>query len=539
MMPHNLTCTECRARLPWYVAGSLAADERSALEQHLAGCVDCRREAATWEAIAAMLDDKDRRIAAERHAGDAWLDLRNRLPAQAPFPVGKSEREARRTLQRDPNAHDAVPPHISLVPSKQLRHPARYLALLVAALLIVLSVALFGVFGGQLRRGKATAVTATGTPASCPASALSATIPADAIIQDISMTSPRDGWAVGWIQMMTPQDNVVVKGAVLLHLQNCHWQRVDATSIPAAELASVSMTSATDGWAVGATADNKLLVLHYTGGDWQQVQLPGITYLGVDTFGTVVRMVSSTEGWMLIDGGGTHIDPYTKKYDEILLHFKGSAWVPVPLTFDPAGALILTDIAATTPDDCWIVGYSTVYVPGGDGFDVAHYHDGTWTTWTDSQLGISFPTFYSVTMASPTDVWISGNYGTNGATSLLLRYDGSQWRREKIASLSEQDGISTIAALSPTELWAFASTAQTSYFGPQPTVHAIGGHYQDGTWTLDTLPGDIGAVDAVSFLSASEGYAVAQVDSNTIPQVRSSTELLHYVNGSWSVIPSQ
>ena len=248
-MPHNLTCTECLARLPWYVAGSLAADERSALEQHLASCVDCRREAATWEAITAMLDDKDRRISEERRAGDAWLDLRNRLPAQTPIPVRKYEHEPHRTLEVGLNAHGTGSPHAFRLSSKQLRHPARYLALLVAAVLIVLSVALFGVFGGQLRRGKAAAVTATSTPASCPTSALSATIPADAIIQDISMTSPRDGWAVGWIEIITPQDNVVVKGAVLLHLQNCHWQQVDATSIPAAELASVSMTS-TLSWGV-------------------------------------------------------------------------------------------------------------------------------------------------------------------------------------------------------------------------------------------------------------------------------------------------
>jgi hypothetical protein len=178
-------------------------------------------------------------------------------------------------------------------------------------------------------------------------------------------------------------------------------------------------------------------------------------------------------------------------------------------------------------------------VSGGDAFDVAHYHDGAWTTWTDSQLGISYPIFYGVTMASPTDVWITGDYGENGTSSLLLRYDGSQWRRETIAGLPGQDGISTIAAISPTELWAFSSTAQSSYFGPPPPVHAIGGHYQNGTWTVDMIPGDIGSVRAVSFLSASEGYAVAEVESNTNPPLPVSTELLHYVNGSWSVIPSQ
>ena len=538
MTPDDLTCTQCREHLPWYVTGTSSEGEWSAVERHLAGCADCRREAETWGTIATMLGDEESRIPPDTHAGDAWFALRNHLSARTVSPERGSETRQGHLVDPSTNFRGPLSIPAVVVAPPQARHPARRRALVATALLVVLSVALFGFFGEQLRHAKAPAVAAssTSTPAGCAAGTLDATIPPNTILQDISMTSPRDGWAVGWIEIITPQDSVVVKGAVLLHLQNCHWQRVDATSIPAAELVSVSMSSATDGWAVGSTADNKLLVLHYAGGDWQQVQLPGITYGFVDGFGTVVRMVSSTEGWMLIDGGKTHTDPYTSKYAYTLLHFRGSAWVPVPLTFDPAGALIFTDIAATTPDDCWIVGYSTGNVSGSDDFGVAHYHDGAWTTWTDSQLGISYPIFYSITMASPADVWISGDYGENGSTSLLLRYDGSQWRREQIAGLPEQDGISTIAAISPTELWAFSSTAQSSYTGPPPPVHAIVGHYQNGTWTLDTIPGDIGSVSAVSFLSASEGFAVAQVDSNTYPPL---TELLHYVNGVWSVIPSR
>jgi hypothetical protein len=79
MTPNDLTCTECRERLPWYMTGSFSDGDWSAMNRHLASCVDCRREEATWDAIAAALDDEDRRIPDDTHAADAWEQLQQRI----------------------------------------------------------------------------------------------------------------------------------------------------------------------------------------------------------------------------------------------------------------------------------------------------------------------------------------------------------------------------------------------------------------------------------------------------------------------------
>ena len=67
----------------------------------------------------------------------------------------------------------------------------------------------------------------------------------------------------------------------MMRYQHCAWS-VAGQGIPSADLYNVTMTSASDGWALGATdfptgsvltVDLQALLLHYTGGAWQRVNL--------------------------------------------------------------------------------------------------------------------------------------------------------------------------------------------------------------------------------------------------------------------------
>lgn len=538
----DLTCSACRERLPWYVAGRLAQDERSAVAQHLANCADCEREAALWRAVAAQLTDEDQRIPLDTHADQAWLTLRSRLPQQRRIAAPAQQRKGQRM---DPNADSLSAPD---QPDTPPRRPSRRaaLALPAAVALIALAVALYGLFGAQLRRNERIGASVTPTPTACASDALGASLPPNAIISDISMTSPRDGWAVGWVQQGGPEQTVAPK-TLLLRFQNCQWQPT-GESIAAAELFSVSMSSATDGWAVGATVIDEsgaqapsttphswgsaqLLALHYVDGQWQRASLPS----GTSGFSAKVRMTASGDGWMLIDSGKSHTDPYTVKNAYTLLHYQSGAWTPVPLTFDTSGALELWDVAALAPDDCWVVGYGTT---ASETFAVAHYHQGVWTTWSASQLGMTYPTLYAITMSSPTDVWVAGSYGYQDATGdhsapLALRYDGVTWTREPIGDYGDQHeghDIMTLAAQAPTELWAFPQTFQLD----TPRYHMA--HGSNGVWTwVAATPDSILSVNTAVFVSESEGFAAAETQT---PTGRASI-LLHYANGAWSAIPAR
>lgn len=546
-MTHDLTCSECREHLPWHVGGRLPESVRSAVARHLAACDACRKEAALWEAVSATLAEEERRVPADMQAEAGWRALRESLPVRSSW--RQSDGVLRLTGEAPEGRGRVTSRPVSPQPSRESsRRPA--LALAAAILLIGLSAALFGVLGVQLRHGNApaAAATSTATPAACPPGTLTASVPANARIADISMTSPRDGWAVGWIEDDAQQGTAAPTppASLLLHFQNCHWQP-SSGGLAATELYSISMISAGNGWAVGATVTDfsilqsngvtthqwvpdKLIVLRYAAGQWQRTNVPGVT----SGLGAKVRMTAAGDGWMLVDGGKTHTDPYTAKYAYTLLHYQGGAWTPVPLRFDASGTLELWDVAATIPDDCWIVGYGTA---AGDDFAVSHYHAGAWTTWSGKQLGVTYPDLYSIAMTSPSDVWVAGSYpyknaGGDNIGPLVLHYDGATWTRENVGNYQDTStndhGIMSIAAVSAKDIWAFPALFEFS--GGQ--YHMA--HDASGVWTWGVMPARILSIVSTSFVSAAEGFAVASTPSRT----GSTTVLLHYLNGTWSVIPS-
>jgi anti-sigma factor RsiW len=533
----EMSCSACRELLPWQIAGTLAPDEGATVERHLAGCPACQREADLWRAVAGALADGER-AALPKSAGDAeagWQALRLRLAPRGPVVLTQQAAPQREAAAGRMLSLDARPP--------RRRRPT--LAAPAVVLLVALIAALFVGFGARLRQARTPAVSATATPSACAPGALRATIPANGRLSDLSMTSPRAGWAVGSIVKGSDPMTATYQ-TLLLGFQQCQWAPVGA-SIVSAELESVSMVSATDGWAVGLTNpaanDSALLALHYMGGAWQRVSVPAAP---TGVVGAKVRMTSAGDGWMLLDLGGRHVTPYQKQYSYTLLHYQSGIWTPTPLSFDPSGELILWGIASNSPDDCWIDGYA-----GGVGndFAVAHYHQGQWTTWSDQQLGVPAPALYVIAAPAPDDVWVAGSYGYQDANGdhtgpLVMHYDGARWTRAPVGDYQDGSGGHTIMALAANgsgEAWAF-----TEVFGGGGQAYIA--HEINGAWTWAPAPSPTHGVSTSSpaqgpepvvgigsavFVSDTEAFAPA-----TIAQKETlGGAILHYANGVWSVLP--
>ncbi|HEX8981567.1 MAG TPA: zf-HC2 domain-containing protein [Ktedonobacterales bacterium] len=532
-MTPDLTCSACRERLPLYRSGNLSTSERMAVERHLAHCKACQAEGRLWSAVASALDASDKRIPPDAQEAAAWLTLRSALTQRSPE-TSFSEHPLRLVDSDTPSSSTRWQKSAQ---SGRARRPA--FALPAVALLVAMIVAIFGVIGSHMRHEARRVVTTTGAPTTCAASALHAMLPQGAGLSDISMTSPRDGWAVGWIG--DPSSATAPK-TLLVRFQNCQWQPV-ADNIPAAELLSVSMRSASDGWAVGVmlkdfnptpTSDNPqhqwggvhVIVLHYDGSQWRSVSVSGV---GAAIYAKV-RMTSSGDGWMLVDGGGLHVTPYTKAYAYTLFHYQNGEWSQVPLTFDPSHSLILWDIAAVAPNDCWVVGYGT---QSGGNFMAAHYHDGTWTTWSGQHIGVTYPAMYSVSMSAPDDVWLSGSYPYKDANGdhvgpLVAHFDGVHWTREQVSNVQDSmadPSLMKIAAAAPSDVWAF------TWKEGGGSMSMSMAHKSAGVWTWSPPPEGIIDIKSVSFVSPSDGYAIAQTSTGTA--------MLHYDHGVWTGIPAQ
>jgi hypothetical protein len=92
-------------------------------------------------------------------------------------------------------------------------------------------------------------VAATPPPACAPSQA-TVNLPAHTLLTALAPVGTHDGWAVG--NLVDPQQRATPPSAVLLRLRNCQWAPV-GTPIPHTQFTALSMVSADEGWAVGAT----------------------------------------------------------------------------------------------------------------------------------------------------------------------------------------------------------------------------------------------------------------------------------------------
>lgn len=159
-------------------------------------------------------------------------------------------------------------------------------------------------------------------------------LPANLDLNSISMVSPTEGWAVGHT---TPPPNFNVLQAppgknyidpVLLHYEQGRWSQAALPKLEpnwgAMTLNSISMVSATEGWAVGNTVlppgvDGFQIgiVLHFLNGQWS------VTYEQRAFRISTVFMRSASDGWMLGTATGD------TQQQALVLHYNGSEWATV------------------------------------------------------------------------------------------------------------------------------------------------------------------------------------------------------------------
>jgi hypothetical protein len=201
----------------------------------------------------------------------------------------------------------------------------------------------------------------------------------------LSMVSPTEGWAIGntdsAISGLIQGSSGAGTNGFILHYKDGQWTVQSAYQ--STNFWSLSMSSASDGWAAGSTFVNNNPVpflVHYTQGHWMQVAnpLPGTH---ADSF-YVVHMTSATDGWLATDQD-------TRTGLPTLLHWNGTAWTVTNLpAISDTASLLITDIATLSAGDAWAVGFRTSGpeegLPVNGGYQpttlpvLFHYSNGAW-----------------------------------------------------------------------------------------------------------------------------------------------------------------
>ncbi len=292
-------------------------------------------------------------------------------------------------------------------------------------------------------------------------------------------------------------------------------------------LTSVSMDSATDGWAIGEVSST-LSLWHYSRGSWKQAPASFPVRQGR------VVMLSPTDGWAVGVGGSS--GP--------MLHYDGKVWVPV------AGVSgDLTDIQMLSATEGWAVGSSHA---AGDQPLILHYTGDRWIS-VAAPSAASGVDLNAVSMVSAAEGWAVGTSwplcaGSNLRdpcqpahlpSGYLLHYVGGSW---VVQATLPHTSLMVLSVAPGGEGWVsglnftLSQMGRTSVTSTEPELF----HYADGTLRHAGMPGT-GAempglvVHRIYARSTEDVWAVGEETFDSSPDHSGKGVVLHYTGGQWVV----
>lgn len=348
--------------------------------------------------------------------------------------------EERMLTDRESTYQEAPTPRAPSRPSSRWRGP---LALVATLLLIAMAASIFTVLrmapgtGANRQSGDATPTPALVRVTAPQPKDTHLPIANDQFLSDISFSSANDGWAVGGTVLASPYGMQVTGQAPLVHFHDGVWAPVLNTApvnaFPSLALDSVSMVSATDGWAIGSLVKNSPsdkptgpVFLRYTGsgssGHWNNVDEPaGLT----NAYLRSIHMFSPDSGYAtgLMDvygADGVSITQYA-----LVVVYQNGVWTPIQTQF-PGDT---TQVVMVSPSEGWAAQVKDLTPPGGvqdQQTTIYHYLNGAWTAGETFTGAVA-----SLSAQSPDDVWLLATqcYLCTEPSPRIEQYNGSAWSR--------------------------------------------------------------------------------------------------------------
>ena len=387
----------------------------------------------------------------------------------------------------------------------------------------------FGV-AGRVMYGGRTRVFTSGAVVAAMVVALGAAAPAAGLrarsaavtdfkfgLNGVSVLSSSDAWAGG-------------ESSTVLHWNGISWARVTIPGVAGADLSAVDALSPSDVWAVGLAAGKSFarvntLIVHWNGTAWKRVPSPG----SFDTNNVIpslssVSMDSATDGWAV----GSVSNKKTGAATSLVLHWNGASWQRV--TTSPG--LSFTGVASFSPSNATAVGAKQtsefVFTP------VAFHWNGI--SWAQAAAlppphGVPASQLagpYSLSAPSATDMWAVGGYfASAGVKNLAWHWNGTRWSVIPMSLVTTVgSGMIGVAALSSTNVWAVGWTGTGS---KQSTVTA---HWNGIRWTQVPTPQPTVSDDVLLGVAAAGPgniWAVGETNATHLHH----TLILHWNGSSW------
>jgi len=255
---------------------------------------------------------------------------------------------------------------------------------------------------------------------------------------------------------------------------------------------AIAADSATDAWAIGS-CNGEDVVEHWDGKRWA---LEALTAIRPSSVLTDVAAISPADVWVV--GYEANI------YRALIEHWNGSTWAAVDanrVAGASRGMTELNAVAATTSGGTWIVGI--LCCPRGL---IEHWNGTRMTGSPDRALPrIAQSAFFGVAATSPKNVWVVGNSTARGYHALSEHWNGLRWKAVRAPGAYE---LNDVTVTSPANAWAVGPAGSKSSGG------GIVEHWNGKAWSVQTkaaLP-----LQAVSASSPTNAWAVGSFAGRTV-----------------------
>ena len=252
-----------------------------------------------------------------------------------------------------------------------------------------------------------------------------------------------------------------------------------------------------------------------------QIVIPGSSVVQLEGMDIkALAVVTSRDIW--IAGQYSNASDHLQAFYE---HFDGVQWQVVD-THVPGDGSNITSLSAISANDIWAVGKYA------DGALIEHWNGIRWSL-ADNNVSRNSD-LASVIALSKNNAWAVGESfeaDSFGSTTLVKHFDGSQWQEVDSPNLGAKSSLTSITAVSPTELWAVGS----SYYNGPIIEHYIGGNWslaQNPPVSFDQSRGAPFLI-SVAARSTNDVWAVGDARGNQFGPL-----IEHWDNQSWLLFPA-
>ncbi len=259
----------------------------------------------------------------------------------------------------------------------------------------------------------------------------------------LSVESPSDAWVVGSYDRVVPAKGkhppMSAEVPITLHWDGSRWALVYA--LAGEQMDDVVAIAPNDAWAVGRRGSGSR-IKHWDGERWRFVPSPAMRFVSQE--GKVVAATGPDDVWVV----GTVAE---HGWRIAALRWDGVSWTRSSLPdFDRS---VATGVAASSPKDAWVIGSRANRHRA-----LASRWDGKMWRSTDTRA-LRSSSLGGVVALGPDDAWAVGSTrrrvpGDSFAQALVAHWDGSTWRPASIPRLPRDTFLYDISASGPTDVWA-------------------------------------------------------------------------------------